>query len=101
MVQETNTTIPSYTATTASSCPNMLPCGVCRLLMMNCPRQTTWVTPTWQAPTTNAARIRSMTDEELDRWLTAFVCSNVAPHATARGAAKKGRLLEWLKKEGE
>lgn len=47
----------------------------------------------------NADRIRSMTDTELEEWLTAFVCSNVAPYATARGAAKKGRLLEWLKQE--
>ena len=50
-------------------------------------------------PQTNADRIRSMTDEELEQWLTAFVCSNVAPHATARGAAKKGRLIEWLREE--
>ena len=49
----------------------------------------------------NADRIRRMTDTELEGWLTAFVCSNVAPHATARGAAKKGRLLEWLRQEGE
>ena len=52
MVQQTNTTNPTYTTTTASSCPNMLPCGVCRLLMINCPKTTTtWhATPTWQAP---------------------------------------------------
>ena len=50
MVQQTNTTYPSNTTTTVSSCPNMLPCGVCRLLMMNCPRQTITYTPTWQAP---------------------------------------------------
>lgn len=52
-------------------------------------------------PETNGDRLRSMTDEELEGWLTAFFCSNVAPHATARGAAKKGRLLEWLKQEDE
>ncbi len=50
MVQQTNTTNPTYTTTTASSCPNMLPCGVCRLLMINCPKQTIWYTPTWQTP---------------------------------------------------
>lgn len=46
MVQQTTTTNPTYTTTTASSCPNMLPCGVCRLLMANCPRQMITY-PTW------------------------------------------------------
>lgn len=46
MVQQTTTTNPTYTTTTASSCPNMLPCGVCRLLMMNCPQRTIPY-PTW------------------------------------------------------
>lgn len=50
MVQQTNTTNPTYTTTTAISCSNMLPCGVCRLLMINCPKQTIWYTPTWQTP---------------------------------------------------
>lgn len=50
MVQQTMTNNPAWTATTTSSCPNILPCGVCRLLMMNCPRQTITYTPTWQAP---------------------------------------------------
>lgn len=49
MVQQTNTTNPTYTTSISSSCPNMLPCGVCRLLMINCPKTTTWyATPTWQ-----------------------------------------------------
>lgn len=50
MVQQTNTTNPTYTTNIASSCPNMLPCGVCRLLMINCPKQTITYIPTWQAP---------------------------------------------------
>lgn len=48
MVQQGTTTNPNYTTTTASSCPNMLPCGVFRLLMMNCPKQTIQYTPIWQ-----------------------------------------------------
>lgn len=50
MVQQTNTTNPTYTTSISSSCPNMLPCGVCRLLMINCPKQTITYIPTWQAP---------------------------------------------------
>lgn len=48
MEQTKTNTIPAWTPTLQpmSSCPNMLPCGVCRLLMMNCPRQTITLTPT-------------------------------------------------------
>lgn len=52
-------------------------------------------------PTTNADRIRAMSDEELTEWLTNYVCSNVAPYANARGATYKGKLIDWLKQEAE
>lgn len=46
-------------------------------------------------------RIRSMSDEELAKWLTNFSSSNVKPYATARGEMYRGRLLDWLRQEGE
>lgn len=80
MVQQTTTTNPNYTTSTASSCPNMLPCGVCRLLMMNCPRQTTWYTPTWQAPTPmfTASDAHGFTDEERDLYWKTIQKKSVA-----------------------
>ena len=54
-----------------------------------------------QKPITNADKIRNMSDEELAVWLTGFACSNVAPHANARGAMYKGKLVDWLKQEAE
>ena len=51
MVQKTITTGDS-TGTTISgcSCPHMLPCGVCRILMINCPKRDFTITPTWKTP---------------------------------------------------
>lgn len=48
---------------------------------------------------TNADRIRAMSDEELEEWLTAFVYLNMTPYVTTRKAAKKSRLLKWLQQE--
>ena len=51
MVQQTITTGDSTgTVTSGCRCPHMLPCGVCRLLMMNCPKQTFTIEPTWKTP---------------------------------------------------
>ena len=48
MVQQTITSTPTSTTTTyQQTCPNRLPCGVCRLLMMNCPNQLYTAYPTW------------------------------------------------------
>ena len=42
---KTNTT---NTAWQSSSCPHKLPCGLCRLTMMNCPKSGwTYTTTTW------------------------------------------------------
>ena len=48
---------------------------------------------------TNYDRIVSKTPEELAEWLNAVLTSNVAPFATIRGANKRGKLLDWLKRE--
>lgn len=49
----------------------------------------------------NADKIRAMTDEELADWLKRYLSSNAAPHANARGATHKGKLVDWLKQEAE
>ena len=48
MVQQTNTTSPEWTTAWASSCPNQLPCGICRIMMTQCPKAT--VNYSWQPP---------------------------------------------------
>ena len=52
MVQQTITTGDSTGTVTTSgcSCSHMLPCGVCRILMINCPKQDFTITPTWKTP---------------------------------------------------
>jgi hypothetical protein len=52
-------------------------------------------------PITNYDRIISKSPEELADWLNAVLTSNVAPYATIRGANKRGKLLDWLKKAAE
>lgn len=69
MGQTTTNTIPEWTPTLQpmSSCPNMLPCGVCRLLMMNCPRQTITYTPTWTASTPGKVTVCANGNIEIEK----------------------------------
>lgn len=60
MVQQTTIAGDSTgTTTSGCSCPHMLPCGVCRLLMMNCPKGMYEIKPVWQTcnPSTGEWRI--------------------------------------------
>ena len=51
--------------------------------------------------TTNADRIRAMTDEGLSVWLTDFCCADYGDAANARVAMYRSSLLDWLKQEAK
>lgn len=55
---KTNTTNTANTAWQSSSnCPHKLPCGLCRLTMMNCPKGGWTYTTTWSSSGSNGATI--------------------------------------------
>ena len=50
-------------------------------------------------PTTNADKIRLMSEEDMALWLMNFSGATVGSGADARKAMYRGRLLEWLREE--
>ena len=57
----------------------------------------------WDRPTTNADRIRAMTDEELAEWLDRLIthCNDGPCFNCFMREACLTSVLDWLKKEGE
>lgn len=52
MVQQQTGAGSECTTIYSTGCPNMLPCGVCRLLLMNCPKNINDININWGLPIT-------------------------------------------------